>query len=41
MMVEIPSAANADGSNIQIQSDFILPGQEIEFEAGIKAVSAK
>ena len=35
MMVEIPSAANADGSNVQIQSDFILSGQEIEFEAGI------
>ena len=39
MMVEIPSAANADGGNVQIQSDFILPGQEIEFEAGIVIAS--
>ena len=35
--VEIPAVPYADGSNIQIVSDFILPQQSIEFIADIKA----
>ncbi|MBR4337292.1 MAG: hypothetical protein IKP91_03520 [Bacteroidaceae bacterium] len=33
IVVEIPAAPRADGSDIQIVSDHILPGQQIEFEA--------
>ena len=33
IIVEIPAAPQADGSDIQIVSDHILPGQQIEFEA--------
>lgn len=33
IVVEIPAAPQADGSDIQIVSDHILPGQQIEFEA--------
>lgn len=32
LQIEIPAAPNADGSNIRIASDCILPGQTIEFE---------
>ena len=34
-LIEIPASANADGSNVQIVSDCILPRQTIEFAADI------
>lgn len=34
-LLEIPAVPNADGSNVQIVSDCILPQQTIEFEADI------
>lgn len=34
--IEVPTAVSADGSNLQIVSDHILPKQEIEFEANIQ-----
>ena len=37
--IEIPAVPNSDGSNIQIVCDCILPQQEIEFIADIKAAS--
>ena len=37
-LIEIPAAANADGSNVQIVSDCILPCQTIEFAADLTNV---
>ena len=39
--LEIAAVPKADGSDVQIQSDFILPCQTIEFEAGLKTDPAK
>jgi len=36
MTVEIPAVPRADGSNLRIVSDHILPQQQIEFVAGRK-----
>lgn len=37
-LIEIPAVANADGSNVQIVSDCILPRQTIEFVADLTNV---
>ncbi len=34
-LIEIPAAPSADGSNIKIVSDCILPSQDIEFESNL------